>query len=186
MSVFGIVVEGPYDSAVYSILIPRIRHDVELVVKRPCGGVAALRRKFVGFLKEFQYPIVKALVIRDSDRRDPLEAEDELSRILKDSGFRSIPVHVYATMRALETWLMADEEAVMKVARNRGTSIKVKPIEALEQLPEPKSEFYRMLSQAGLPATEQVYKEIASAVDLARIEQRCPRFEQFCKGVHAC
>jgi len=104
MSVFGIVVEGPYDSAVYSTLIPRIRPDVELVVMRQCGGVPALRSTFVYWLKKFQYPIVKALVIRDSDRRDPLEAETEMSSILKQSRFTpSFPVHFHATTRALET-----------------------------------------------------------------------------------
>jgi len=82
--------------------------------------------------------------------------------------------------------LMADEEAVMKVARDRGKSTAVKGIKKLEVLSDPKTEFLRMLSEAGLPADEQVYKGIASAADLARIEQRCLRFEQLCKCVHAC
>ena len=43
-----------------------------------------------------------------------------------------------------------------------------------------------MLSQAGLPADDKAYEEIASAADLNRIAERCPRFAEFRKHVHAC
>lgn len=45
MSVFGIVVEGPRDAAVYPVIIQRIRPDIERVIARPCGGVPSLREK---------------------------------------------------------------------------------------------------------------------------------------------
>lgn len=69
MSVFGIVVEGPRDAAVYPIIIRRIRPDIEQVVARPSGCLPEFRKKFVGYLKElmYSYHIDKALVIRDSD-----------------------------------------------------------------------------------------------------------------------
>ena len=72
MMVFGIAVEGQRDAAVYPAIIRRIRHDVERVVARPCGGVPALRKKFVGMLRGFEFERVdKALVIRDSGGKDP-------------------------------------------------------------------------------------------------------------------
>jgi hypothetical protein len=75
MIVFGIVVEGQRDAAVYPAIIRRIRHDVERVVPRPCGGVAALRRKFVGMLRGLQFDrIDKALasVILVGRTREPV------------------------------------------------------------------------------------------------------------------
>jgi hypothetical protein len=39
---------------------------------------------------------------------------------------------------------------------------------------DPKAAFQAMLSQAGLPADDKVYEEIASFADLDRIAERCP------------
>jgi hypothetical protein len=123
MSIFGIIVEGPRDSAVYPAIIRKIRPDVQQVVARPCGGVPALPRKFVGWLKHFQYQhsIDKALVIRDSGAKDPRAGEADLNDRLSKSGFKPVfPFHFYATRCMVETWLLADEQAVSKVALSRG------------------------------------------------------------------
>jgi hypothetical protein len=53
MSVFGIIVEGQRDVAVYPAIIRRIRPDVERVVARPCGSIPALTDRFVGWLHAF-------------------------------------------------------------------------------------------------------------------------------------
>ncbi|MGA3039755.1 MAG: hypothetical protein ABSF54_03070 [Bryobacteraceae bacterium] len=190
MSAFGIVVEGPRDAAVYPVIIRRIRPDIERVVARPCGGIPALPNKFVGWLKHFQYEhlIDKALVIRDSDWKNPHVLEAELSDRLRKSGFEpTFPVHFYATRSMVETWLMADEQAVSKVALTRGRTRSIKPIgKPLEEFSDPKTLFQAMLSEASLPADDRVYKEIASAADLYRIAERCPRFAEFREHVHAC
>jgi hypothetical protein len=192
--VFGIVVEGESDSSVYSTLIERIRPDVDRVLARPCQGVAGVRQKFVGWLKHFQwhsaYPVGKAFVIRDSDCRDSAPAEHELDRILAESGFRAklkFPVHFYATRCAVETWLLADEDAVNQVARDRGKARSAKPVAGpLEDKRNAKELFRRMLSQAQLPADPAVYSEVARAARIDRIQQRCPYFQHFIDCVHAC
>jgi hypothetical protein len=190
--VFGIVVEAERDAAVYSALIKRIRPEVQHVLPKPCYGVAGVRRRFVGWLKHFQwhsgYEIGKALVIRDSDRRDPQAAEEELARILDQSAFQPrLPVHFYATRCMVESWLIADEDAVNQVARarggTRGTALPV--ADALETLAA-KDRFRRMLSEAGLPDTPTVYHEVAEVADLQRIKQRCPYFARFVECVHGC
>jgi hypothetical protein len=56
----------------------------------------------------------------------------------------------------------------------------------LEEIIDPKPLFLALLSQADLPADDRVYEEIASAADLNRIAERCPRFAEFHKYVHAC
>jgi hypothetical protein len=192
MMTLGIVVEDQRDANVYSALIKKIRPDVDVVLERPCGGVAAVRRGFVGWLKNFEwhagYQVVKALIIRDCDRLEPREAEDELARILQQSGFRpSFPVHFYATRREMETWLLADEGAVNLVARRRQKGPAAQVVAgSLEDIPDAKEKFRRMLSQARLPADPAVYGEIATASDLNRINGRCPYFQQFVNRVRAC
>jgi len=192
MSIFGIVVEGPRDVAVYPAIIRKIRPDVERVVARPCGGVPALPNKFVGWLRHFQYHaehrIDKALVIRDSGGKDPKVAEAALKDRLDRSGFKpKFPVHFYATRSMVETWLLTDEQAVSKVALSRGRTRSIKAVnKPLEEIMDPKPLFLAMLSEAGLFADDKVYEEIASAAGLDRIAERCPRFLEFRRQVHAC
>jgi hypothetical protein len=192
--VFGIVVEGESDSVVYRALIERIRPDVDLVLSQPCQGVANVRRKFVGWLKYFQwhsgYQVGKALVIRDSDCGDPRALEDQLGGILDQSGFReklTLPVHFYATRCMVETWLLADENAVNAVARQRGKVPAAQPVpDPLEGMANAKVLFLRMLSQAQLPADPAVYAAVAATADIDLIKQRCPHFERFIDYVHGC
>jgi hypothetical protein len=190
MSIFGIVVEGSRDAAVYPVIIRRIRPDVEQVVARPCGGVPALTGVFVGWLKHFQYKhlIDKALVICDSDRKDPRTVESVLKGRLEESGFEpAFPVHFYATRCMIETWLLADEQAVNTVALSRNRTRSVKPVNRqLEDIVDPKTLFLAVLKQVGLTADDIVYEEVASVADLDRIAERCPRFAEFRKHVHAC
>jgi hypothetical protein len=187
--IFGIVVEGPADAAAYSTLIPRIRPAVESVLSRPCGGKSPLKENFVGFLKEFQSrPVEKALVIRDSDCRDPRAVEEKLQQRLHESGFHPpFPLHFYATSCMLDTWLLADEGAVNQVARQRGKTPSAQPVaDPLEGRRNAKALFRRMLSQARLLADPAVYAEVAAAVDIDRVKRRCPYFQQFIDRVDAC
>jgi Domain of unknown function (DUF4276) len=140
-------------------------------------------------LRGFEYNrIDKALVIRDSDGNDPKAAEAALKDRLDGSSFRpKFPVHFHATKSTIETWLLADELAVNTVASSRRQSRSVKPInKQLEEIVDPKTRFWTMLSEAGLLADDKVYEEIATAADLDRIQERCPHFAEFRKHVHAC
>jgi len=190
MNVFGIVVEGPRDAVVYATIIRRIRSDVH-VIPRPCGGITALLDRFAGWLKYFQYQqqqIDKVLVIRDAGGKDPQALERDLAeRLEKSHCDPPFPVHFYAIKSMLETWLLADEHAVSKVAESRRRHGKVKATnKQLEGLLDPKPSFLAMLSQVDLPANDKVYEEVAAAADLDRIAERCPRFAEFREQVHAC
>jgi hypothetical protein len=159
------------------------------VVAWPCGGVTEIPKRFVGLLRGFEYKSIdKALVIRDSDRKDPQTAEAELNGRLSKSGFEpTSPVHFYATRCMVETWLLADEQAVSKIALSRGGTRSIKAVnKRLEEIMDPKVPFRAMLSQTGLPDDEKVYEGIASAADLDKIAERCPRFAEFRTYVHAC
>ncbi len=189
---FGIVVEGSADAAVYETLIRKIRPEVGSVLSRPCGGVARVRRQFVGWLKNFEwhsgYQVEKAFVICDSDCGEPQSAEGELARILDQSRFQpTFPVHFYATRCEVETWLLADESAVNLVAQQRQKTAAAQVVAGpLEGIRDAKESFRRMLSQARLPADPAVYAEVGAAADMDRIMQRCPYFRQFIDRVNAC
>ncbi len=189
--VCGIVVEGDSDAKAYAALIRRIRSDEATVVARVTGGIANLKKDFVGYLKEFQWNakqhIDRALVIRDFDCHDPLSVEKELEGILDGSGFRekrTIDVRLHATKCMLETLLLADEKAIEAVARVRGRNFRSleaapDPLEGTERVRNAKVEFQRRLSSVGLAATEEVSGQVAAAADLERIRRRCPNFRRF-------
>jgi hypothetical protein len=188
----GIVVEGDRDSAAYPELIRKIRGDVEIVLAEACGNDIKLMQKFVGWLKYFQWgaehSIDKALAIRDSDCSDPIVWESKMEQILAQSHFDpSFPVHFYATKCEIETWLLADEEAINQVARNRGKQGSVSGVTIpLESHRNAKELFQKVLSKARLAVDPSVYQEIASAASIERIAARCPYFQQFVDRVRAC
>jgi hypothetical protein len=188
----GIVVEGERDRAAYPELIRKIRDDVETVLAEPCGNDVRLMEKFVGWLKHFQWhaepSVNKALVIRDSDCSDAVVWETKMRQIFEQSGFvPSFPVHFYATKCEIETWLLADENAINQVARNRGKQGPVSAVTIqLESHRNAKELFRQVLSKARLPVDPKVYQEIASAASIDRIAARCPYFQQFVDNVRAC
>ena len=188
----GIVVEGERDGAAYAELIRKVRDDIEKIRPIICGGVVELKKKFVGWLKHFEWheTIVfdKALVIMDSDCSDASGWETELRQIYTQSSFvPRFPVHFHATKCEIETWLLADETAINRVSQLRGKNRQVGAVTVqLEFRRDAKELFQKVLSHADLPADAQVYKEIAAATDIGRIAARCPSFQQFVDKVRAC
>jgi hypothetical protein len=188
---FGIVVEGEQDSAAYPELIRKIRDDIESIFPIPCGGVGTLKKEFINSLKQLPWraphPIDRALVIMDSDCSDAFVWEEQLGQIYEQSHFKcNFPVRFHATKCKLETWLLADENAVNQVSQQRGKNKKVAAVTFdLETHKEAKELFHKQLSKADLRATAPVYKEIASFSDIARISARCPNFRQFANKIRA-
>lgn len=97
------------------------------------------------------------------------------------------PVHFHATKCEIETWLLADENAINRVSQQRGKNKQVGAVTIqFESHRDAKELFQKVLSNADLPADARVYKEIAAAADIGRIAARCPSFEQFADKVRAC
>lgn len=186
----GIIVEGDDDVAVYPVLIRRLDDSVEYVYSRGCGGLSKLKGKFVSFVKEFQrnpnaFRIRKILVIRDSDCNDPGPLEAELQNTLARSGApKGIDVSFHATKCKLESWLLADENAINLVSQKRGGPGGLAPIPGtLETVRNADDVYSKVLSEVGLQNTGEVMKEIAEKADLATIRGRCPRFRDFAAKV---
>jgi hypothetical protein len=179
-------------SKAYSQLIRKIRNDIETIVPYPCHGNSKLKKQFLKGLKFFKWyapgsphAIGKGLVIVDSDCSDASVWEEHLEEILDRSHFEpGFPVHFYATKCELESWLLADENALNKTSQYRGKNKRLGPANVpFETYRDAKELFQKRLLEAGLPDTPQVYKEIASYADAVRIATRCPRFKLFIKKV---
>lgn len=186
----GIIVEGDDDLAVYPVLIKRIDPTIGRVHRRKCCGRRKLEDKFVVFLKEFAknpvaFDVRKALIIRDSDCNDPEPIEQQLQDIFARSSVRpAFRVSFHATKCKLESWLLADEDAINAVSMHRGGPGGIQRIALdLENLREADQLYRRTLSQAGLQDTDEVMKEIAQRARLDWITGRCPRFRDFIQKV---
>lgn len=188
---YGIVVEGAYDQGVYEELIGRVATGVRQVVPRVMHGVSNLRKRFPVMLEDLQErPVDKALVICDSNGDDPEAVEASLLATLADRNFSfTRGAHVIVVRRNMETWLLADPEAINRVAWNRmgRTRSAINPVrEDLEEHPRPKEELKRLLSQVGLPYDPMVCREIARRINLGRLDRRCPSFGRFRRRVIDC
>jgi hypothetical protein len=184
----GIVVEDERDAVAYSELIKKIRNDVSNVHPIPCRGSGSLKKEFVHWLRYFEWfapgsihSISKALVILDSDCSDASVWEERLRTIYLQSHFApSFPVRFHATKCELETWLLADENAINEVCISRGKNRRIGPAKIEFESYRPAKElFQKRLSDVGLPFDTQVYKEVAAHIDIARITVPCRNFQDF-------
>ena len=190
MPVYGIVIEGNYDEVALTELIKKcLSSDVE-IIPRPCGGKDRLMNKFPGFLELFRYAnqgghVDKVLVIRDADNKNVAEI---LERMESKIGGRIYPFEVkfVIIVQALETWLLADEEAISRVTQSRSGRTVSGVNEDLESIVRPKDRLEQMLSEARVPYTDKVAEEIARESDISRIEYRCPKFGEFRQAVIDC
>jgi hypothetical protein len=183
MRTCGLIVEGVYDAAVLTELIRRGVHANVEVLSRVCGPKGSLMHRFPGFLEEFRYvkngtPVDKALVVRDADGKAPgalIEAVE--ARIARRTY--PFPVYCLVIVQELETWLLADSAALSQVTREYASRTVVEINEPLERIVDPKGRLQRLLSGAKVPYTQEVARQIAVAIRLEKIEERCPSFRTF-------
>jgi hypothetical protein len=132
-------------------------------------------------------PVDKALVIRDADDKDPSAIETEMERRTQRMEYvfpRGVKLCV--VRREMETWLLADAQAINIVAQNRGGRQIQEVQETLEDIHDPKERLTSLLSRAGLDYTDQVCAEIASHLRIDHLEYRCPSFRTFKQNVLDC
>lgn len=182
----GIIVEGVKDEPVFEELIPKIEPAVVKVVVRPARGKPRFLSVFPKLLWSFQYvepggPADKAIVVRDANNDDPAEVEAVMRRRLENRRYPAFPrgVEFHAIRRETETWLLADVEAINRVAVANGGR-RVNPIPGpLENISDAKEQFVQLLTQAGLPYVPEVVRQITRDVDLSVLRIHCPRFRRF-------
>ena len=131
--------------------------------------------------------VEKALVIRDSGGKDPKSIEEELTQKVRERPWAfSHDVHICIIRREVETWLLADVEAVKTVAQNRGGQEVAEVQETLEEIEYPKKRLRQLLSEAKLEYTDRVGAEIARSLRLDKLSYRCPSFRTFMQRVVDC
>ncbi len=185
---YGIIVEGEYDIGTYEELIWKICGRMVQVESRDTRGrVRYKNKKIAGYLRSFEHvsagggSVDKALVIRDADRKDAAIVEQEIwDRIGNRAPLFPRGISAHAICQEMETWLLADHNAINKVAQTRNARDEVQRVgESLEEIQNPKERFLDLLSWAGLNYTAQVCREIAREIDLDVLRERCPSFREF-------
>ena len=91
-----------------------------------------------------------------------------------------------AVRRTMETWLLADAQAITDVARARGGRQVQEVHEILEHIEDPKQKLRSLLSDARIELTDVVRAEIAARVRINRLENLCPSFRIFKQNVIDC
>jgi hypothetical protein len=185
---YGIVVEGEYDSAAYAAIIQKLASHAVYIKPFPCGGKPKLIQKFPGYLNALKYELTgrhvdTAIVIVDSDGQDPGKLEAVLRAKVAGREYR-FELHFYAVSCTLETWLLADIEAIARVVQQRtGRNIRRPQHNNLERLIDPKPAFRAILTEGRVDYTAAVAAEIAREIDLQILSARCPRFQRFAELV---
>lgn len=191
-STYGLIVEGPFDQAMYEALIPRICERDLSFKTLLCEGKDGLMKNFPGFLRILEKvllgkPVDKALVIRDSDRKDPSAIETEMARRIQRMEYVfPLGVKFCVVRREMETWLLADAQAINIVALTRGGRQIQEVQGTLEDINDPKAKLRSVLSEARLHSTDVVCAEIASHLRIDHLEYRCPSFRTFRQNVIDC
>jgi hypothetical protein len=179
----GLVVEGAYDTAVFSELIPRILGgEVQISRVIETGGSGRLMARVPGYVKAMEFanaggPVDRVIVVRDSNAKGPAKVEEGMRSKMAGRNYR-FPrgVKLHAVRRETETWLLADAAAIGHVAGGRDAP---ETRHALEEIQDAKARLREVLSLVGLPYTPGVCAEIARALDLETLRRRCPNFRAF-------
>jgi hypothetical protein len=176
----------------YEALIPRICERNLSFKTLLCEGKDGLMKNFPDFLRILEKvllgrPVDKALVIRDSDRKEPLAIRTRMEGKIDERGY-AFPrgMKLCAVRRTMETWLLADAQAITAVALARGGRQVQEVQGTLEDIEDPKQKLRSLLSEAGLRYTEPVCAEIASHLRIDHLEYRCPSFRTFRQNVLDC
>lgn len=184
MLAFGIIVEGEYDAAALSEFIRKCVTDELKVITRVCRSQGQLMKKISIFLQGFRHDnqgeaVDRALIIRDADNHAPQELMTKIQASYTPEEYR-FPIKPVIIVQELETWLLADSEALSRVSNTQVSEVQ----ETLEEIVDPKSRLKSVLSNAGLPYTKEVARRIAAATSLERLDYRCPSFRNFRRALY--
>jgi len=162
----------------------------------PCGGRQLTYEAFINALKTKPQAINILLV----DSEDPIACftnftKDPVIRIehLKKRDkwiFKKVnPEHVHLMVQCMETWIVADVEALKKFY-GQGFLEHYLPVrENLEE--ESKTDIYNKLKQATKPTQKGEYdktkhaSKLLMSIKIVEIEKRCSRFKEFLRWLES-
>lgn len=96
------------------------------------------------------YPCALLFVHRDAESRPYSQRKNEIDEALASIRTASVPSVCVVPVRMLEAWLLFSEEALRRAAANpnRRTPLRIPSPATLEQINDPKSDLYQLLSEA--------------------------------------
>ena len=118
-------------------------------------------------------------MVRDADNKDPQILISAMKAKYTDRSY-PFPVTPFVIVQELETWLLADHNALSQVCNGTVPDIQT----ALEEIENPNERLQRVLSQASTTYTRETARKIAAATDLERLEYRCPGFRSFRQALY--
>lgn len=180
----GIVAEGLPNSDVQIIseLVKKILPIDPLFIPRSGGSRPNVIKKYRGWLEDFRNRNVdKALILIDQDMSCIKALIEKLEEKIADRQYK-FPVKFHIIEREIETWLLADERALSKVAGKNVPRIN----ETLEDILQPKEKLIELLFRFGVNCTAETKRKIAAESDIERIAYRCPGFRRFIQTILDC
>jgi hypothetical protein len=171
----GLITDGIFDLKAIRVLIERCKQGIRVEARQSGGGRNLT--KALGFFKEFdQRSLVDvAIWVTDAEKDVPRLVETQMRDALAKAGGFRFGVWCVVAVPMLEAWLLADEEAVVKVGGSR------RVFGAPEMWPDPKKELVRLLRPR--PYDFSVAERIAEQADIDKLARRCPSFEELRKAV---
>lgn len=141
--------------------------------------------EFPALLRAFEHelegnPVDMAIVIRDSDGRNPEEVEAQMRSKIEGRRYPfRLNVRLHAVRHAMDAWLLADIDAINTASeRRRGARVTRLP-DTPEDMLRPKEGLRKLLSDRKVAYTAEVCREIAEITNLQLLSERCPRFRLF-------
>ena len=169
MKKVGLVVEDKYPEAIEEI---SKKLGVKPIIRRQRGRISV--KKASAFAKELLRSCEKVIILGDADCNEEGERE-RLQRIygLLPEGLRE-RVHICIVVHELESWLLADENAISKVIGKN-----VKPVENPESIHDAKEYLEELFEEAGEKYLTKFGGEIAKHVNVEKLREKCASFADF-------
>ena len=190
----GFALEGNSDYPVIPCLARRVIHEtfaqVTLapdVLLRPRKRGHGLIRELPTFARQLQAEGADILVaIVDTDDTQINERLRLLREAKESCAAIALCIAEGLAVRKLEAWLLADETAIFRIFD--GDLSKV-TFAVPENDPDPKSTLNRVvrtLTQGREVTFASSANELAEAIRLDRLRQRCPHFDEFARNLVNC
>jgi len=174
----GLIVEDHYAGAMKEICR---KINVNPEIRRQRGRISV--RKASSYAKELLYECEKVIILADANCNPEGEKErlgkvyNLLPEVLRGS------VHICMVVHELESWLLADEDAISKFL---GRNTKVKAIANPEDIHDAKKYLDEIFKKAGKTYLTRVAEGIAYSANVDKIMKKSSSFEDFRNKTEDC
>ncbi len=183
---WAVLAEDWSDVDAIVVLLKRISGiDNQKIFRKGFNGCGALRTKACRIMGEFSTKgATRFIICHDSDGVDVGEIKAKFVATLNDPRCAGLDHQVIVPVQELEAWIIADESAIKRAI----PSLSIRNVSAPESLASPK-EWLVNESRRGrskplfVPSLHN--KLVASFIDLAKLERKCPSFLELRKFVKA-